>query len=455
MKLSRKTRLQLQLQKIIFIALLLITVALLGWLSSKHATQFDWTSNKRNTLSQSSIDLLHTLKQPVVVSVYVQDDETVHAAIKEILQRYQREKKDFRFHLINPDIDFESAQRDGVERYGEVIIKYNNNKESVASLSEQTISNALLRLSRSGDRKVVFLKGHGERSIDKDDNTSYSKLVTELTTKGFTVEAHNLLLSTLPADTAVLVLAAPDRELLEGEIAHIKTYIDDGGSLLWMMDPGEAQGTEELASQLGIRFVPGIVVDNNTNLRNTLRIQHPAMIPVLDYASHPVTENIQYNTLFPISQGIEQVDKTFNGLAIARSLPQSWAETGAVNDEIAYEPENGDTKGPIGIVMALERTIADENNPKKATQRIIVTGDSDFLANSYIGAGANLALGLNMFNWLAGDDDIITIEPRDAPDTQLQLDDTEVMLIGTGYFLVLPAGLILAGVIIWMRRRRR
>ncbi len=455
MKLSRKTRLLLQLQKTIFIVLLLITVGLLGWLSNKHATQFDWTSNKRNTLSQSSIDLLHTLKQPVQISVYVQDDETVHAAIKEILQRYQREKEDFTFHLINPDIDFESAQQDGVERYGQIIITYNNNKENITSLSEQTISNALLRLSRAGDRKVVFLKGHGERSVSNDDNTSYSKLVAELTAKGFTIEAHNLLLSALPADTAVLVLAAPNRELLEGEIAHIKTYIDDGGNLFWMMDPGDAQGTEELASLLGIRFIPGIVVDNNTNLRNTLRIQHPAMIPVLDYVSHPVTESIQYNTLFPISQGIEHIDKQFNGLVIAQSLPQSWVETSAVSDEIAYEPDNGDTEGPIGIVMALERTIADESSPDKVTQRVIVTGDSDFISNSYIGVGANLALGLNMFNWLAGDDDIIAIEPRNAPDTQLQLDDTEILMIGIGYFIALPAGLVLAGVAIWLRRRKR
>ncbi len=455
MRLSRKTRLLLQLQKLIFIVLLLITVGLLGWLSNKHATQFDWTSNKRNSLSQSSIDLLHTLKQPVVVSVYVQDDETVHAAVEEILRRYQREKKDFEFHLINPDIDFESAQQDGVERYGQIIIKYNNNKENIASLSEQTISSALLRLSRANDRRVVFLKGHGERSISNDDNTSYNKLVTELTAKGFSIEAQNLLLSSLPANTAVLVLAAPNRELLEGEIAHIKTYINDGGNLLWMMDPGDMQGTEELASLLGIKFLPGIIVDNNTNLRNTLRIQHPAMIPVLDYVSHPITENIQYNTLFPISQGIEQVDKQFNGSVIAQSLAESWAETSAVSDDIAYEPDNGDTKGPVSIVMALERIIADDNSPGKATQRIIVTGDSDFMANSYIGVGANLALGLNMFNWLAGDDDLIAIEPRNAPDTQLQLDDTEVLLIGIGYFIVLPAGLILAGVVIWLRRRKR
>jgi len=455
MKLSRKTRLLLQLQKIIFIALLLIAVGLLGWLANKHSAQFDWTSNKRNTLSQSSIDLLHTLKQPVLVSVYVQDDETVHAAIEEILQRYQREKADFDFRLINPDIDFESAKQDGVERYGQIIIKYNNNKESIASLSEQTISNALLRLSRAGGRKLVFLKGHGERSISNDDNTGYNKLATELKARGFSIEAHNLLLSALPADTAVLVLAAPGRELLEGEIDHIKTYIDDGGNLLWSMDPGDMQGTEELATLLGIRFLPGIVVDNNTNLRNTLRIQHPAMIPVLDYVAHPVTENIQYNTLFPISQGIEQVDEKFNGSIIARSLAQSWAETSAVSDDIAYEPDNGDTEGPIGIVMALERIIADESNPGKATQRIIISGDSDFMANSYIGVGANLALGLNIFNWLAGDDNLIAVEPRNAPDTQLQLDDTEILLIGLGYFIVLPAGLILAGVVIWLRRRKR
>jgi len=322
-------------------------------------------------------------------------------------------------------------------------------------LSEQTISSALLRLSRAGNRKLVFLKGHGERSITDNNNTSYNKLTTELKTRGFATEAHNLLLSTLPADTTVLVIAAPDRELLEGELDHIKTYISDGGNLLWMMDPGDMQGTEELASLLGIEFHAGIIVDNNTNLRNTLGIQHPAMVPVLDYVAHPVTEDIQYNTLFPISRGIELVGKQFNGSVIAQTLAQSWSETSPISGEIAYEPDNGDVEGPIGIAIAMERSIADENSTGKSTQRVIITGDSDFLANSYIGVGANLALGLNMFNWLAGDDDLIAIEPRNAPDTQLQLDDTEVLLIGIGYFIALPAGLILAGVVIWIRRRKR
>ena len=92
--------------------------------------------------------------------------------------------------------------------------------------------------------------------------------------------------------------------------------------------------------------------------------------------------------------------------------------------------------------MALEKTSGDGSGPDKTTQRIIITGDSDFMANSYIGVGANLSLGLNIFNWLAGDDDLIAIELKNAPDTQLQLDDTEVLLIGAGY-------------VIWLRRRNR
>ena len=455
MKISKKIRIQLHVQRLVFTVLLLVAVGLLGWLGNKHSVQFDWTSNKRNTLSQSSIDLLKTLKDPVSVTVYIQDDETVHAAVKEILQRYQREKKDFTFRLINPDIDFEAAQHDGIERYGQIIIKYNNNKENISSLSEQTISNALLRLSRPDMRKLVFIKGHGERSLKDNNNTSYSKLAEELANKGFAIDTHNLLLGSVPQDTNVVVIAAPERPYLEGELELIRDYVEQGGNMLWMMDPGDMQGLEQLAELLGIRFQDGIIVDNNTNLRNTLRIQHPAMIPVLDYQAHPVTENIEYNTLFPISRGVEQTNNTFVGTIIAQSLPLSWSEASALGSDIVYEPENGDIEGPVGIVLALEREVTNENSQEGASQRIIISGDSDFIANSYIGAGANLSLGLNIFNWLVGDDDLIAIDPRKAPDTQLELDDTEVMMIGLGYFIVLPAGLILTGIVIWLRRRNR
>ena len=459
MRISRKIRFQLHLQKLLFVILILAIAGMLGWLSNKHAFTFDWTSNKRNTLSSSSIGLLETLDGPVNVHVYLKENQTVSTAVEEILRRYQRVKPDFNFRLINPDIDFDTAQQDEVERYGQVIIQHKDKKERITSLSEQAISNALLRLSRSSDLKVAFLKGHGERSPQSDDNTSYSKLANELTNKGFTIESHNLLLSPLPSDTAVLVIAAPAREILEGELDHIIAFIEDGGNLLWMMDPGELQGTEALAEMLGISFHPGIIVDNNANLRKTLRIQHPAMVPVLDYHQHAITEKLQYNTLFPISRGVEQLQQqqasSWSASIIAQSLPRSWSEAGGLAAEVAFEPENGDVEGPVTLILALERAIDGKEKADKASQRIIVAGDSDFLANSYIGAGANLSLGLGIFNWLAGDDDLIAVESKNAPDTKLELDDIEIMLIGAGFFIVLPLVLILAGAFIWMKRRKR
>lgn len=459
MIITKKTRLQLQIQKIIFVILILFIAGLLAWISQQHSIQFDWTNNKRNTLSQGSIDLLRTMKSPIIVNVYVQDDATVKSAIEEILSRYQREKADFNYKLINPDLDIEMAQQDNITRYGQIIIKYQGRVENISSLNEQTISSALLRLNRTDEAKLVFLSGHGERSPDDVKNTGYNKFAEQLISKGIVISTKNLIESELDADTTVLVIASPDHPILPGELAHIKTYIENGKNLLWMMDPGKLQGLDELASMLDIKFHDGIIVDNNINLRETLGIQHPAVIPVLDYYPHAITKNLSYNTLFPISRGIESIESAdWHSSIIAQSLPQSWSEASGLKKALVFDTPSGDIAGPIPIILALERNLAKTNedpSSTKPTQRIIVAGDSDFLANNYLGVGANLKLGTNIINWLTQDDKLIAIDTKGSTDTQLQLTDNAILLIGFGFLIALPAGLTITGFIIWFKRRRQ
>jgi len=460
MKTSKNIRRQLQIQKIVFIILLLCIVGLLAWTSQKYRVQYDWTAGQRNTISQSSIDLLQSMEDPVLVNVYIQEDPTLRTAVDEILNRYKREKNNFSFKLINPDIDIELAQLDKVTRYGQIAIKYQGRSEIISSLSEGTISSALQRLSYSGDRSLVFIEGHGERDPSGTENTDYSQFIAQLTTRGIISSTHHLLKAPLPDGTDILVIASPTKPILKGELEHIKKHIERGGNLLWMMDPGsrgnKLNGLSELASLLNIKFIDGIVVDNNTNLRKTLGIQHPAMIPVLDYHPHAITKNLSYNTLFPISRGllIEQNDK-WQSTIIAQSLAQSWSETKDLIGDFVFDSSTGDIAGPLSIVTALERTLSDTEISTKASQRIIITGDSDFISNSYVGMGANLTLGLNIIDWLSGDDDLITIEIKNAPDTKLQLDDTQILIIGVGFFIVLPASLLFIGLFIWFRRRKR
>ncbi len=151
---------------------------------------------------------------------------------------------------------------------------------------------------------MVFLTGHGERDPEIKDNRNYSKLAAELTSKGFKIEKLSLLEKPIPDDTRVLVIASPVHELLKGEVERISKYIDNGGNLLWLADPGKLEGLGSIAKQLGVVFQPGVVVDDNINLRATLQIQQPTVIPVLEYFPHPVTKGIDYNTLFPLVRGV-------------------------------------------------------------------------------------------------------------------------------------------------------
>ncbi len=457
MKLSSHSRLQLNIQRIIFLFLFLSIIGMLAWVSDHYNQQFDLTANQRHSLSGNSVELLNTLDKPVTVHAYTTDDVT-RQAIQEIIARYQRIKPDFHLRLLNPDIDIEQVQQDGVvmNKPFAFVVHYNNRMEIIDSLSEQSISNALLRLNRRDNQQVVFLSGHGERNINGSDNRAYSTLKQQLLEMGFNLQSVNLLEKPLPDDTKLLVIAAPSHQYLEGEVKHINDFIKGGGNVLWLSDPGKLYGLDKLATSLGLQLQSGIIIDNDAELRKTLNIQHPGIIPVTAYFPHIITRTIRYNTLFPLARGISPLtnDNTINNWqaeALFSSGAKSWSETGGLQEEMAFNSSEGDVAGPVTIAVALHR----ERHEHAGSQRIVVIGDSDFLSDAYIGAGANLNLGLNIFNWLIGDDDFISVETKPAADTKLTLNDTQLIFIGFGFLLVIPLLLLVAGFRIWYVRKNR
>jgi len=462
MKLSKKSRLQLTIQKFIFLLLFLASLGMSAWISNNYTYQFDLTANKRHSLSESSVNLLNTLNKPVIINAYITDDIT-KKAVADIINRYQQIKSDFSINFLNPDIDIDQVKKDGVvmNKSFAFVIYYDNNMEHIYSLSEHAISNALLRLNRRTNQQVVFLSGHGERDIDGSDNRAFSTIKAQLTEMGFNLHSINLLDKNIPTHTKLLVIAAPDNSYIQGELDRVNTYINQGGNLLWLADPDKLadrnHGLKSLAGSLGLQLQSGVIVDNNIDLRQTLNIQHPAIIPVTEYFPHMITNTIRYNTLFPFSRGISPLtNKTsinnWQAEALFNSFGKSWAETGDLKEEIAFSLSAGDIAGPITIAVALHRNISSSDT---ASQRAVVIGDSDFLSDTYIGSGANLNLGLNIFNWLMGDDDLISVEVKPSPDTKLELSDTQLAIIGFGFFLVIPLLLLITGFGIWYRRKNK
>ncbi len=450
-EINRKSRLSLRLQATLFTLLFTGIVGMLAWLSTQYVYQSDWTAGARNTVSAETQRLLEGLDGPVGITAYVGPDELLRQQIRELIGSYQRFSNNITLEFINPDTVPEQVRELGITRGGAIIISYHGASEQVTTLSEQHITNALLRLTRQEERWIVFVTGHGERPPEGELNYSMGIFASELNRKGLRTQTINLAEHPVPDNTSVLVLASPRVALLPGELAALQDYIERGGNLLWLTEPEAADGLQALAELLGIERLPGVVVDATSSM---FGVENPSFVVVTGYPNHAVTREMSMVTVFPEAVALAINDSTdWDAVPLLSTLERSWTELGELEGEIRFDAGTDERAGPLLIGVALTHAGMDDDSGRQ--QRVIVTGDGDFLSNTYLGNAGNLSLGLNMLHWLAHDDAFIDIQVRGAPDTILVLDNTVIGIIGIGFLIGLPLLLLLAGLAIWLLRRRR
>lgn len=459
MKMTRLAHLKIGFLNTLFYVLFAVIIGMLGYLAQKHQYTADWTFGNRNTLTESSQALLKQLDTPLEFIAYIPDDPYLKGNLEKHIRKYQAFKADTNIEFVNPELAPERAQQDGIEFQGQVVVKLGDKQETVQSIDESTVANVLQRLSRGEDRLVTFIEGHEERNPLGSESSGMSTLTQLLQRKGFRVQPHNLIRTqNIPQNSAFIVIASPQKAYLPGEVDLIRKYLENGGSMLWLHEPGDLKGLSSLEQDLGLVIHEGTIVDANEELHSVLGIQHPAVIPVIDYNHSGITKNLKVQTLFPFATVIERDENTnsdWHYEDFLMTLPTSWLETDAIEGNVAYEEDTGDKPGPLSIGMTLERQHRTEENGETTQQRVVVIGDSDFMLNAFIGQGGNKDLSLAIFDWMAMDDKLISIKAVSAPDTRLELSDKTLYSLAIFFLAVLPLSLIILGVVIWMRRRKR
>jgi len=450
-RLDPSLRRRLWLQNQLFTLLFALMMGLLAWLSTRYPLQADWTANGRNTLSAASQALLARMDAPIQITAYVREQPALRDAIARVIGRYQRYKPDLTLHFVNPDLLPDRARELGISGDGLLYVGYGGRSEKLQQLNEQALTRVLQRLSRPGERAVLFLDGHGERKPLGIANHDLGTFGQELEKIGIRPRPLNLVAEArIPTDAAALVIAGPRTPLAPGAVEAILEYVRQGGHLLWLRDPDEPAVLQPLAAVLGIAFLPGVVVDADAP---GLGIQNPAFIPIADYGPHPITEKLRAPALLPQAAALTvQPGGGWTAAVLLESQPRSWTETGPLEGPMQFDPDSAERSGPLTVGVALVRPRPDA---APSQQRIVVIGDGDFLSNTYLGNGANLELGLNMFNWLTVDEVPILIPPRIAPDPNLTLSAGALALIAAVFLIGLPVTLIASGWLIWFRRRRR
>jgi gliding motility-associatede transport system auxiliary component len=456
MFITAKTRLQSRLNSIVMVCLLTIVVGLLAWLSQKHSVEYDWTATGRHTLSEASRDLLAKMPDQIEVTSYARENSLLRDAIKKFIGKYQRHKADIVLHFVNPDAVPDEVRNLGISVDGEIIIHYQDRSEHVKSDNEQVFTNALQRLARNQERWVAFVEGHGERNALGDANHDLSEWVKQLFNQGYRVQPINLSeTQAIPDNTGILVIAGPRIDYLPGELALILNYINAGGNLLWLHEPGPLYKLNALAEELSLNFYEGTVIDYAGQL---IGINDPSITLVTKslYSTHAITNNFEFTTLFPMAGAIEILESDkWTTTPVLGTGDHTWSETAKLEGAVEFN-EDSDTQGPLTIGISLEREIEleDEDELVIKQQRIVVMGDGDFLSNTYLANSGNNELGTRIINWLSSDDEFISIPPKIASDSQINMSSTVLGIIGIGFLFVLPAALIVIGITIGVRRKK-
>ncbi|CAM8365151.1 MAG: hypothetical protein RLZZ564_280 [Pseudomonadota bacterium] len=460
MKVNPKLRLQILIQNSFFVVLFIALIFLLGFLANQYKFSKDITQANRNTLTTGSINVLKQMQGPITLTVFASEDDvnngdTFRQGIINFMARYQRTKPDINVKFISPIKEPKLAQENGIKEDGEVVVEYQKRSEHIKPpFAEQEMTNLFMRLSRTSQRAVMYLDGHGERNLIGLKNNDVGEFGKQLESKGLKFANLNLTIeSEVPLNGSMLVIASPQKTISPIEAKKIKKFLESGGNLLWLLDDNNFRGLDEIAAYLGLSVSSGQVIDPAEKVEGV----NENIASASSYGEHAITRNFMLGTRFSNAHEVNAKGTLDNGWEVSKLIevsPNGWLESSQVmtNQKPTFD-KSKDKAGPINIAVALQRVYG------KKGQRVVVVGNGNFLSNTFITNGGNLDLGINMINWLSGDDNLISIQPMPLKDVNVTIPDNQMSFIiawtvfhSFEYFI--PIGFFVLGILFWFKRRK-
>ncbi len=419
--------------------------------------------------------MLQGLKTPVEVIAFFRSDQPGKRVAEDLLKQYASASKGkLTYRMEDPDRSPGLAKRLGVESYGTLVLQSGEKSEKVLDAEEERLTNALVKVTRSGKRIVYVLKGHGEREIGNTERPGLSRAKDELEKVNY--EVKDLVLARdpkVPADASVLIIAGPRTDLFPQELEAIDAYLTKGGKVFFMADPFQAEGLAKYLTKYGITLGNDVVIELSPIGR--LFGVGPEVPVINQYEQHPITKDLGgVMTLFPITRSVQLSKAQVRGVApqvLARSSQQSWGETdraGLQRGEV--KPDANDTPGPVPVAAVVTLDVlpgagaksegateagakAEDQMPAKA--RIVVVGTSNLATNQFLGAQGNRDFFLNVVSWLADEADQVAVRPRDTRQNPIFISEAQSQAVLWLSLLVLPGAVMVCGIFVVVSRRRQ
>ncbi|HEX2032860.1 MAG TPA: DUF4350 domain-containing protein [Chloroflexota bacterium] len=452
------------LASVAFIGLLAVG----NWVANRHSPQWDLTAARRYTLSDQTVKVLDQLQQDVQVTAFFpsnQDDSFVRGT-KDLLRQYARRSPRFKLEFIDPELSPGTARQYEITQYPITIFQSGDRREETTGYTEQDFTSALLKLTRREQKKVYFVQGHQERDPDLAQESGYTSVAEALKRENYLVEKLSLLASpTVPEDAAVVVIAGPRTAFLDAERQALDEYLNRGGHVLLLLDPRQDAALGELLSRWYVQVGDDFLIDTGRSLPGD-----PLTILPLPQSGHRIASSLP-DVVLPGARSVSIASGAGSDVIIApllRTTERSWAETTFDPNTPARHDPGQDLQGPVSVAVAVHRadpqaaaipgapTPTPGTNPAPPKGRLVVIGNSEFASNRFftqLNVPGNRDLFVNSVNWLAEDENLISIRATPNLDPTIVLNNQSQVLIFYTSVVFIPLAVLLMGGLIWWQRR--
>ncbi|OPX19755.1 MAG: hypothetical protein BZ151_07595 [Desulfobacca sp. 4484_104] len=467
------------------VVVVLIILTFLSLLSERYHWRWDLTAGKSQSLSVTTKKLLAQVKEPLQMTVFYPEGQSERQTAKEVLENYRYQNRLISYDFVDPERHPLVAQQAGYRFPGNVLLEYQGRKQMANNTTEDTLAATIRKLLNPDQKNIYFLTGHGERSINDAGREGFQTARQALENEGFVVNSLNLLAQPqVPADAAVVVLAGPEKPLFPNEVSVLKTYLDNGGRVLVLLEPFKDGGLKDFLAAYGIELDDRMILDvNQVSQALGASVNMPM---VINYGTHQITQDFtNVVTLFPLARPLNLKEKSPGSVhlfPLATTMESSWAKTGQDwirAGKIGFEAGQ-DQKGPFTLVVLAEiqppaskhgsepsaqppdkkqdkkpdkaKTEAQDDKP---TDYLAVFGNTKFADNTYFNLSGNGDLFLNTVNFLAQEAGQITVGRQEQKSQPLMLTGYQTWVLLLISLVVIPLAMVVAGVNAYLRRRRR
>lgn len=484
--LTRRRRVEIAL----FTVAMVGTFIALGYFSVRYPARFDMTEAGLHSLSEKTVAMLERLETPVHIVFF---HNHLMGESVELYQQFADHTDKVTVDFHDPTLNPAQARLLNVRFPGTAVMTSEDRRLSVNGDSEADIANAILKVSRGITQLVCFLDGHGEadpfskEAHDHREGTvgdhshgfgveyvmheqhGMAKARGALEELNYTVEKVSLLATDSSLqDCDTVVSAGPKTPMLDKEVAKLRDYLKAGGHALFMVDPYTESGLGAILRDYGIVLDENIVIDEAHHFGTDT--SSPA---VSTYNYHQITRDLPLS-FFPGARSLSPTPRPVPGAVVSpiiNSSPTSFGETG--QDRIAFD-RGTDRPGPLTLMAVVNKKPATggeeiinelgggpigdsepvvDNTPVDRLSRLIVAGDSDFATNSFFHVLGNGRLFLNAVNYLAGQENLMGIQPHTRELPRLNLTNRQMKTVFFLVVFMMPALLALIGTAVWWRQR--